>query len=252
MKKRKPNVSFAQVVAALFVGIIAMPVAVTALVRSQDQDGNNYVLSPNQAVRALEDRVRLRRQERLFWDAMHVYQRLLSEGVEGLTIPDINNPNTFDVFLDADSVKQLKEGLHESAPDIEEVEEPAVTEESFDDVLDWYNALPKNDQDLVNGFRNTRLCTRNPMVLRKIDGLAENCEKLLQYDAQVQAKEAIKRLQIRAGFLRDPSMGLGYRSLRERLMQLEESLQGRTLRPTDVTRPSTRLEDQPTSDTVNQ
>ena len=216
MKKHTANSAhISQVFAALLIGVIAVPTAMTGLFQSVDS-----VISPEDAIyqSALQDRVRVRQVRREYWQAVDVYNTLKNAGVKGLQLPNINEPQSIAVLLDAE--QSLKEGGNFGEP----VFGAAPTEDTqTTDVWMEYDALLEQYRDLLDGYVNTGRC---PDTLKQyhIAGFYDLCIRLLDEAIATSTSTILQRGE----YMRDVTPVY---TLRQRLRMLEESLNGASIRP---------------------
>lgn len=223
IKKTESKTPISQVFAALLVGVIAVPAAMTGLFQSMD------IVSPSTVVpgfsiyrTAVKDAARVRQLRRDYWRAVGIYNELDRIGVEDVYPPDINDPESIAYYLDSSNFRlrgDSDESLFGAAP-----------ERSISDAMATYNALSERYRDLLDGYVSTRRC---PGTLRQyhMAGFYELCNDLLDENIAATMPTVLERSSYLRGF---NSLGESpTRSLRQRLLMLEESLhiKGASIRP---------------------
>jgi hypothetical protein len=224
MTKRKASKApISQVFAALLVGVIAVPTAMTGLFQSMDAVGSTTVV-PGFSVyqTAVKDATRVRQLRRDYWRAVGIYNELDRIGVADVYPPDINDAESIAYYLDASNFL--------STGDVDETLFGAAPEGGISDAMATYNALPERYRDLLDGYVSTRRC---PGTLRQyhMAGFYELCHDLLDENIAATMPTVLERSSYLRGYNavgNSPS-----RSLRERLLMMEESLnvKGASIRP---------------------
>lgn len=222
-KRTASKAPISQVFAALLVGVIAVPAAMTGLFQSMDTITSSTVV-PGYSVyqTAVQDAARVRQLRRDYWRAVGIYNELDRKGVEGVYPPDINDAESIAYFLDASNFNggdvDMGETLYGAAPS---------------NAMNDYNALPERYRDLLDGYVSTRRC---PGTLRQyhLAGFYELCLDLLDENIAATMPTVLERSSYLRGF---NSVGTSpVRTLRNRLMMMEESLnvKGASIRPLGV------------------
>jgi len=220
MKKHTANTAhISQVFAALLIGVIAVPTAMTGLFQSVDS-----TTTPEDAIyqSALQDRVRVRQARREYWQAVDVYNTLRSAGVEGIYRPEINDPESIRLLLDSENFLKnddFDEPVFSAAP---------AENTKSKDLWVEYDALLEQHRDLLDGYISTRRC---PDTLKQyhVEGFYDLCQRLLDETIATSASTVLQR----GAYMRDliPAQQSPVQTLRQRLQMLEESLNGASIRP---------------------
>ena len=220
MKKHTANTAhISQLFAALLIGVIAVPTAMTGLFQSMDS-----TVSPEDAIyqSALQDRVRVRQVRREYWRAVEIYNKLRSAGVEGIYLPKINDPESIQALLDSENFltdDDLGEPVFSAAPQ---------SDTRTKDTWLEYDALLEQHRDLLDGYMSTRRC---PDALKQyhVAGFYDLCIRLLDETIATSTSTVLQR----GAYMRDfiPAQQNPAHTLRQRLEMLEESLRGASVRP---------------------
>ncbi len=212
-----------QLFAALLVGVIAVPTAMTGLFQSIDSNDINADFNDvNFIQKAVEDRARVRQVRRDYWRAVDIYNELRRIGIDGIYPPDINDSESVNYYLDSSNFVGeeifIDEELFGAAPSMEMSEAWAQ-----------YHELPEQYRDLLDGYISTRRC---PGTLRQyhLAGFYELCQSLLDETIAATMPQVVERSAYLRGF--NPVGQSPVSTLRRRLMMMEESLNvGGGIRP---------------------
>ncbi len=155
---RHPHVHY-RLLAALFVGIVAVPMTSTALFLNQESLETLDFEASDLRRKALENRRELRAQRRSYWRAMEQYQRAEEAGGNAVK-PDINNMNSIDRALHQN---ENEEPMHEAAPDVTSLST---------------NELLPQDKALLRRYTRARSCPESLKNFR-VPGFFELCNALV-------------------------------------------------------------------------
>jgi hypothetical protein len=138
---------------------------------SATRHGNEVTVSQN---RAFRDAAGRRERDRVYWEAVSVYVKLLEKGYTNLPKPDINELYYNKRYLDPAFVAaiEMEGGYHGSALS-EEVSLEAEDEETL-----TYDSLPEWERDLLDGYERIRLCP-GTLVRYHISGFYELCQEIV-------------------------------------------------------------------------
>ncbi|PIR54089.1 hypothetical protein COU75_02850 [Candidatus Peregrinibacteria bacterium CG10_big_fil_rev_8_21_14_0_10_42_8] len=221
-KNTQSKATISQVFAALLVGVIAVPTAMTGLFQSMDMiTSSDEILGNSVYQAAIKDAARVRQLRRDYWRAIGIYNELDRMGIE-VVPPDINDAESIAYFLDATNFSvnddETDEELHGAAPS---------------SASDDYNALPERYRDLLDGYILTGRC---PGTLRQyhLANFYEICVDLLDEHIAETMPTILERSAYLRGF---NAVGTSpVRTLKNRLIMMEESLhiKGASIRPQGI------------------
>lgn len=219
IKKTETKAPISQVFAALLVGVIAVPTAMTGLFQSMDMISSSTAVPGISIYKtAIQDAARVRQLRRDYWRAIDIYRELDRMGID-VSPPDINDEEAIEYFLNAAnfvvSDEEAEEALHGAAPS---------------SATDDYNALSERYRDLLDGYISTGRC---PGTLRQyhLANFYELCVDLLDEHIAATMPTVLERSVYFRGVSGAETPPI--QTLRHRLMMMEESLnvKGASIRP---------------------
>lgn len=227
--KNKPAspAHISRVLAAVLVGVIAVPTAMTGLFQSIDDDGINVnTQTIDLRSKAINDAGRVRFMRRNYWRAVDIYNELVRLGYDNLIPPDINDVRSIEYYLTPENFTEAEvvDVIHASAPEEEGVDAGYLV--AISQTQHEFNMLPSRWQDLVEGSVDSSFCAptlSNYTVHGHEDiDLYDLCVSMLDEHIANTQPNLFQRSAYLRGF---NSVGFApLRNLKNRLKVLEESL----------------------------
>jgi len=169
-----------RLVTSVLVAVLAMPLIADVFL-DQGSVGvvQGSVLELKQ--KALEDRVRVRRQQRQYWQAIDIIQDRRAEG-EDVTVPDVNDYDGIMRILELDSeTEDSSEKMHEAAPQQQAsslmVEELGENDRHLLRKYSKASSCPESLKDYIPGFYELCLSvTKNAVRTPRVGLISENIQ----------------------------------------------------------------------------
>ncbi|PIR48617.1 hypothetical protein COU80_02815 [Candidatus Peregrinibacteria bacterium CG10_big_fil_rev_8_21_14_0_10_55_24] len=179
---------------------------------------------------ALQDRVRVRRQTRQYWQAIEAYQNRVRAGEEGLTPPSVDDYQSILQYLRA--MPSAQEDTSSPAPE-GEATHPAATDDSEDDTVSSLTAQELSDQDRLLLRRYVRANSCPESLKNYLPGFFDLCNAM--------AQDAAKEPRVGLVNVNQQLHSVQYRdilpnTLKARLQMIQQSL-NRSSRRTDLPTP---------------